>query len=240
MSANRAAAAGDFPVRRAKGAQAREKLKLAAGRVLERSGYHAMRITDVTAEAGVATGLFYHYFSDLKSLTIEVLQDFIAQAQDLEKIEQGVARSDWFGRIKAHNTLVVNSYAKRPGLMRCLLQMADEDAEFAAAIRASFVQSLQWLVERMPRLFPDASCTPHQALLVVYSLAGSGETLLRDFFINQDAALHSQPVSKEELIELLAVMFYRGLFLQNPPTEQLNHTHYLVQLQWQPAPDETT
>ncbi len=216
------------PVRRAKGIEARAKLKRAAMLVLEQRGYHAMRISDVTREAGVATGLFYHYFSDLKSLTIEVLGDFVAQSRELEHIERGVPRGDWFGRILAHNRLVVSSYASRPGLMRCLLQLADEEPEFASLLRDSFVESLQWLVARMPKLFPSGEFTDHQALLMVYTLAGCGETLLRDVYINEDRALLRVPVSEEELAELLSVMFYRGLFLQNPPAERLQFTHYVT------------
>ena len=62
----------------AKGEKARAKLKAAALVVMQQVGFHKMRITDVTQEAGVASGLFYHYFDDLKSLTLEVLGDLPA------------------------------------------------------------------------------------------------------------------------------------------------------------------
>ena len=71
-----------------RGQAARAKLKSAALVVMERTGYHRMRIHDVTAEAGVAAGLFYHYFKDLKSLTIEVLEDYIAEARRVDIIER--------------------------------------------------------------------------------------------------------------------------------------------------------
>ncbi|MFK8018900.1 MAG: TetR/AcrR family transcriptional regulator [Pseudomonadales bacterium] len=222
-----ATSASNSQVHGRKGLEARAKLKRAAMTVLEERGYHAMRIADVTGEAGVATGLFYHYFSDLKTLTLEVLSDFVAQSRNLEEIERGLDRTDWFGRMLAHNRLVVNSYAERPGLMRCLLQMADEDPAFSAQLRENFVESLHWLVARMPKLFPQAEFTEHQALLLVYSVAGCGEMLLRDYFINHDAALHSKEVSIDELVELLSVTFYRGLFAQNPPAEKLKYTCYV-------------
>ena len=72
----------------AKGEQARKKLKRACLEVLERVGYHEMKVTDVTKEAGVASGLFYHYFKDLKSLTLEVLTDFVSESGNLEAIEK--------------------------------------------------------------------------------------------------------------------------------------------------------
>ena len=86
------------PARSARGEQARARLKEAAARVLERVGYRQMRVVDVTREAGVASGLFYHFFPDLKTLTIEVLQDFMQRFEAIEDIERGVAKGDWYGR----------------------------------------------------------------------------------------------------------------------------------------------
>lgn len=214
-----------------KGELARNNLKQACLRVLERVSYHNMRISDVTTEAGVATGLFYHYFKDLKSLTVEVLSDFIASSQNLAAIEKDVPKGDWFARIYAHNVFVVKTYAAKPEVMRSLFQLADIDEAFSEKLKASFVQQLQWLVSLMPRLFPEAAMTEHQALMVVYTLASSGEVVLRDYFINKDPALTAEELSVEEIAELLSVIFYRGLFLQNPPLEQLQHMQHIAKMQ---------
>lgn len=214
-----------------KGELARNNLKQACLRVLERVAFHNMRINDVTAEAGVATGLFYHYFKDLKSLTIEVLSDFIANSQNVAAIEKNVAKGDWFARIYAHNILVVKTYAAKPEVMRSLFQLADTDAEFAKTLKASFIQQLQWLVSVMPRLFPEAAMSEHQALMVVYTLASSGEVVLRDYFIDKDPVLTAEKLSVEAIAELLSVIFYRGLFLQNPPEEKLHFTRHLLKMQ---------
>lgn len=211
----------------ARGEAARARLKHAAREVLERIGYHRMRIQDVTEEAGVAAGLFYHYFTDLKSLTLEVLEDFVAESRNLEEIEKGVPKGDWYGRMYAHARRVVDSYADRPGLMRCLLQMADEDEKFARMLRENYIEQLRWLVRLMPKLFPKAKLSEHQALMVVYAIASSGEMLLRDYFVNEDPQLRAEEVDREELTELMAAVFYRALFLANPPAEKLRHTAYL-------------
>lgn len=211
----------------AKGEKARRKLKSAALTVMERVGYHKMRITDVTGEAGVASGLFYHYFNDLKSLTLEVLTDFVALSLQLEDIEKDVPKGDWYQRMLAHNRLVVNSYAERPGIMRCLLQLADEDEDFSQILRQNFIQQLHWLTRLMPKLFPDTYMSEHQALMVVYALAGTGETILRDYYINREPALLAQELNTEEMAELITVMIYRALFLEHPPATQLRYTSNL-------------
>ena len=214
--------------RSARGERAAARLKQAALVVLERQGYHKMRIADVTREAGVAQGLFYHYFKDLKSLTVEVLTDFARASHDPEAIEKGVAKGDWYGRIYAHNLVVVKSYAKRPGIMRCLLQMADEDEEFSAMLRENYREQLMWLVELMPRMFPEVAFQEHQALMVVYALAGIGEGLIREYFINESRTLRAAELSVEEFAELLTTMYYRALFLANPDPEKLTYTRNLT------------
>lgn len=223
---------GDTPrqARSARGEKAREKLKQAAMQVLERTGYHKMRIADVTGQAGVAAGLFYHYFPDLKSLTLEVLGDFVAASRDIQQIEKGVPKGDWYERMLAHHTLIVKAYAEHPGMMRCLLQMADEDEDFSRLLREHFIQQLNWLVKQTPKLFPDAELDEQQALMVVYTLSGMGETLLRDYFVNREPALTASDMSVGEITELLTVMLYRGLFLQNPPAEKLHYTRNLQQM----------
>jgi AcrR family transcriptional regulator len=221
------------PPRTARGTQTRDKLKKAALRVLDREGYHRMRIVDVTREAGVAQGLFYHYFSDLKLLTLEVLEDFVRVADDFATIEKDVPKGDWYLRIYAHNLLVVRSYARHPGVMRCLMQMADEDAGFSTLLRDSFRERLMWLVNLLPRLFPEVTFRPQQGLMVVYAMAG-GTEMLREYFIQRSEALRSAALSEEQLAELLSVMFYRALFLQHPSEQQLSYTRNLAAMAAKP------
>ena len=211
-----------------KGEKARAKLKAAAMTVMEQLGYHKMRIVDVTAQAGVASGLFYHYFKDLKSLTLEVLEDFVAHSRQVEEIERDVPKGDWYQRMLAHNRLVVQAYVERPGIMRCLLQLADEDEDFSRLLRQSFIHQLGWLTKQMPRLFPDAGMTEHQAMMVVYTLAGTGETVLRDYYVNREEVLVEKELAAEEMAELITVIFYRGLFLEHPPVENLKYTANLL------------
>jgi AcrR family transcriptional regulator len=220
VSNSKAGAKGMSP----KGEKARAKLKAAALLVMEDVGYHRMRITDVTGKAGVASGLFYHYYSDLKSLTLEVLEDFVSHSLRVEDIEKDVPRGDWYERILAHNLLAVQAYAQRPGIMRCLLQLADSDEDFSRMLRHNFVYQLRWLTRQMPRLFPAAKMSEHQAMMVAYTLAGTGETILRDYYINREGVLVDESLSVDEMAELITVMFYRGLFLENPPAEKLRYT----------------
>ena len=211
------------PQHSARGEQARQRLKDAAAQCLEECGYHQMRIVDVTRRAGVATGLFYHYFSDLKALVTEVLEDFIARFENTPEIERDVARGDWFGRILAHYKLVVGSYASCPGLMRCVTQFTDQDAEFRALWRRSYQRQLQQLVVALPRVYAHSELSDGERWLVVSALGDIGEGMLREYYIEQSPEVRGFQLSEDEMAEWLAVVFYRGLFLSNPPREQLQH-----------------
>ena len=67
-------------------------------------------------------------------------------------------------------------------------------------------------------------------MMVVYALAGTGETILRDYYINQEPVLRDKELDVDEMTELITVMFYRGLFLQNPPADKLRYTDNLGEM----------
>jgi AcrR family transcriptional regulator len=217
-----------MPRRNARGELARSKLKQAAARVLERVGYRQMRVVDVTREAGVAAGLFYHYFPDLKTLTIEVLRDFMTRFEAVDEIEREVAKGDWFARSHAHNRLVVQSYARNPGIMRCMVQLGDEEPEFGEIWRTSYYRRLELLVRALPRLFPGADLGPAEARLVTTLLAGIGEHVLSEYYIARAPALRELDLDEEQMAEWVTVMFHRALFLENPPVARLSHAGKLA------------
>ena len=195
----------------------------AAEQVLEKKSFHQMRITDVTKEAKVSTGLFYHYFPDLKSLVLEIMEEFIANFEDLEQIEADVADGDWYGRILAHSRAVVDNYAEKPAVMRCLLELAEEEPEFAALMRDSYGRQLELMAVVMPGMFPESEFTEDDCFLVLNALGGLGDNLLRGYFVQKNKRLVKTKRSRDELAEIIATLFYRGLFLQNPPAEKLQY-----------------
>jgi AcrR family transcriptional regulator len=213
-----------------KGGQSRIKLKNALRQLLEQSSYRELRVVDITQQAGVATGLFYHYFADLPSLIEEVLRDYVAEVANTDAVEAGIEKGDWYQRIYAYNHMVALSYATRPGLMQNLLQFADETPDFSMLLRNNFIEQLMWLVQLMPHLFERNTQSEHERLMVIYTLAGSAEVLLRDYYINKVDALVEQAFTVEQMAELLSSLFYRGLFLDNPPLEKLSHFKQLSAL----------
>lgn len=61
---------------RTKGQRTEEELKNAARRLLISKSYAEIKITDITAEAGKAAGVFYRYFPDKDTLLRSIAADF--------------------------------------------------------------------------------------------------------------------------------------------------------------------
>lgn len=216
--------------RSARGQLARKKLKEATEKVLERVGYHKMRVVDITQEAGVATSLFYHYFPDLKTIALEVLMDFVEGLEAFDKIEEGLSKGDWYGRILAHNRLYVDKYASHPGIMRCLLQVSDEVPEFDVLFRESTIRQVKSMANSIRHMFPEARLNEQDTVLFVYSVAGIAEMLLRGYYISKDSALTSKTMTNAEVAELLSVVMYRALFIENPPSDRLHYSRKLEKI----------
>lgn len=216
--------------RRPKGALARERLKAAAVSVLDRAGYHQLRIKDVTAEAGVAAGLFHHYYSDLKSLIEEILDEYIAEFEATEQIEKDVSKGDWFNRLRSHYEVAVRSYSEHPGIINCINQFCADDPAFRERWQMSYNRRLQLLTDVFPYVFPGSSLSTAEVRLMVHALSGIGQDVLRERYIERSPDVLSLKLSEAELAEWLAALFYRGLFACNPPRSQLLHAAKILTL----------
>lgn len=217
-------------IKSARGAEARDSLLRAAERVLAKKGYHQMRITDVTREAKVSTGLFYHYFQDLRALIVEVIEEFVAHFEDVEEIEAEVEPGDWYGRILVHCQAVVDNYADKPAVMRCLIQLAEDEPEFGNIMRDTYGKQLELMAIHIPNMFPECNFSKDDCLLILNALGGVGDNLLRGYYLLKHPMLVKTKRSKEELAEIIATLFYRGLFLQNPPAEKLKFMSDIVHM----------
>ncbi|MCZ6830479.1 MAG: hypothetical protein O7F73_13005, partial [Gammaproteobacteria bacterium] len=65
---------------------------------------------------------------------------------------------------------------------------------------------------------------------IAYSLAGTSDTLLREYFIDRSDTLRAAGLAVGELTELITTMFYRALFLENPPVDKLKYTRNLAHM----------
>jgi TetR/AcrR family fatty acid metabolism transcriptional regulator len=93
----------------------------AAVRVFARKGYHAARVGDIAAEAGVAHGLLYHYFDSKEKVLESIFQETWAELLGaLEQVEQEVRPAD--EQLRQVAAIMLRSWRHDPDLVRVLVR----------------------------------------------------------------------------------------------------------------------
>ena len=102
-------------------ADKRRLLLDAAVRVFARKGYHACRVADIAAEAGVAHGLLYHYFDSkeevLQTVFRETWSAFLDAVRTVEETEASARE-----QLRKVTALVLRSWRDNPDLVRVLVR----------------------------------------------------------------------------------------------------------------------
>lgn len=113
----------------ARGARTRDALVAAARTVFERDGYVDARITDITAEAGVATGSFYTHF-DGKAAVFAAVMAEVHEETLHPRLEATAPRDDPVALIEAANRAYLLAYRRNARLMGLMEQVALIDDDF--------------------------------------------------------------------------------------------------------------
>jgi len=168
-----------------KGQRTRERLKIATARVLEQKGYHSMRVSDVSEAAEVAEGSFYVYFNDKTDAALTVLTEFL---EGFVNLDAGAKGGEPFESIRTANRRWFSVCRANAGLMRCILQLGDEEPEFA---RLSQRSNRIWSerVARGARAHSAAGAAP--ARLAAYMLGGMVDEMVRKLLIYPDPEFHA-------------------------------------------------
>ena len=112
-----------------RGTRTRGALVAAARRVFERDGYLDARITDIAAEAGVATGSFYTHFEDKRAAFAAVLAEVHEETLH-PRLEDDVSPDDPVAVIEAANRAYLKAYRRNAKLMGLMEQVALIDDDF--------------------------------------------------------------------------------------------------------------
>jgi AcrR family transcriptional regulator len=113
----------------ARGARTRAELVRAARAVFERDGFIDARITDVTAEAGVAAGTFYTYFTGKEDAFAAVMAE-VEEEMLHPRLAPVADRDDPVSVIDAANRAYLVAYRRNARLMALMEQVAHVDESF--------------------------------------------------------------------------------------------------------------
>lgn len=111
----------------------RRQLVDAAVRVFARKGYHACRVADIAAEAGVAHGLLYHYFNSkeevLETIFRDTWADLLAAVQEVER-----SGEDAREQLRQIAAILLRSWRRNPDLIRVLIHEVTRSAELGRRV----------------------------------------------------------------------------------------------------------
>jgi AcrR family transcriptional regulator len=138
--------------RKQQAAQTEAELKAAAIRVFERVGYLNAKITDITAEAGRATGSFYKHFASKERLLESLLADLLAEAD--ASADLAGHPDDFRDReaVRWHVAVFWTFYGRHRAVMSALQQAAIVDEEFARRSREMLEPDLRHIAGHLAGL----------------------------------------------------------------------------------------
>ena len=198
-----------------RGRATRRRLKDAVAMLLRDRSFHELRLEDIAREAGVRVSLFYHYFPSKTEITREVLSDL------LENFREEVAarpRSDnALDAIHYANQRMVSLYSTNPGAMRCLVEASGDAAPFAEMWRELTYSWNERIARSIRKRAPDAFRTEEEYLALAYALAGTADSFLFEYFVQENDAIRKAYPTEEEVAAFLTTIWYRALYLSNPP-----------------------
>jgi AcrR family transcriptional regulator len=159
----------------ARGARTRQALVEAARAVFERDGFIDARITDITAEAGVAAGSFYTYFTGKEDVLAAVLAE-VEEEMLHPRLREVAGRDDPVTVIEAANRAYLEAYRRNAKLMGLLEEVAQVDERFRRLrrrrMRAFAERNAQALARLQEQGIADPELEPRlaaQALSVMVS-----------------------------------------------------------------------
>lgn len=191
----------------ARGARTRAALVAAARTIFERDGYLGTRLADIPAEAGVATGTFYTYFTSKDEIFRAVID---AAKDDLLYPEMPRREDSPVEQIRAANLAYFQAYERNARLMMILEQVAAADPRFREIRRqrsAAFAERNARAIERLQRAgHADPALDP---VLAAQALSGMvGRMAYRVFGLGESAPM-------DELVETCTRLWANALRLKN-------------------------
>jgi AcrR family transcriptional regulator len=219
------------PPKTRRGVASRERLKAAAADVLNEVGYRRARVSDITARADVASGLFYRYFADLTSIAVELMHDLMAPMLNIEAALDPDAPDRLFEKLTVHAGIVIGNYLNHPGLMRSWHAIAEDSEDFrreGARLNEDYLEFL--VTDRWPEENDPQSRDRSAALFRGYMLLGVVQGPMEAFNNWALPSLRPLDTDPDALTQIIAIASYRALTGHDPSPEALEHRRSCLRL----------
>jgi AcrR family transcriptional regulator len=192
-------------LRKEQAAQTEAELKAAAVRVFERAGYLNTKITDITAEAGRATGSFYKHFASKEALLEALLADLLAEGD--ASAELPGHGTDFRDReaVRYHVAVFWSFYRRHRVIMVALQQAALVSDTFAQRSAEMLAPDLGHIVDHLSGLTLPGDPIVSASLFATTISAFAGT------WLSANRPDLGRDLSDEEAVETLTTFLHAGL-----------------------------
>lgn len=201
-------------------ARTNKQVRAAAARVLERLGFHRMRVSDICKEAKIAQGTFYLHFTDLEHVAQAVLNEFVdmmLQTQPKERAE------DPYDYVKSMVEWFFQAFQANVGLYKSLIQLSGEHAAFSQIWDRWNKSMVLSSAEELKRRGAAAGVKDDVLHLTLYLVGGLlDQTLYAIYAFHRSPDLERVAGEPQHLIEIIAVLWHRSLFGCDPDPSKLS------------------
>jgi AcrR family transcriptional regulator len=202
------------------------KLKAGAAATLNSMPYQTMRVADIVKVAGVSHGLFYHYFKDKESITLEILAEMIRTSE--QRYSSIHAPKDAFEGIYLANLYYLHFYQKNAGLMRAALTLSDEVDAFRHLWNDAVDRWHKRIARAIRAQSPSQDINGIDAEILAYCLGAMIDQICRQLFVQENPHLQQIARDLRHLNEVLSIAWYRSTHGRDPSSRQIESCRSLV------------
>lgn len=177
----------------------------------ELGGPSGLRVSSVTARAGLAHGTFYRYFADMGTALEALVAAFAAHVRDtLAAARAGEPGSR--DRVRAATLAYARLFRANPALMRCLIGLAGDGAASGQAWRElNRAWNMRMAAAIARRRAGNGQPLPAEAFLpAACALGGMIDAFLTELHLRGDPALEHLRNDDEAVADLLTDLWCAG------------------------------
>lgn len=210
-----------------KGQRTRALLLYNTAVVLERHGVASDLVARACKLSKVSRGTFYTYFDDSLAAVMAVATDFLRTAEGWAAGIGGGSRdggNDLFASLMLLLRFEARLHAENPGILRCLYVVDPLSTTNKRPYLLWQKVRHDWRVILAGELAARLGTPPRDraTLHVLYALAGMADDVLFQMYVSENPFFTRTIVDGEDMVELMAVMWFRALTGANPPSRRLN------------------
>lgn len=191
-----------------KGERTRDRIIAAAAGLLEKGGYHQLRIVDIASGADVSPASIYQYFNNKTEITVGVMTEFLKRTEKV--MLGGPLTGEAYTDIYEAILRFVKFFRDNSGLMRALHLMSDDLPEIGNLTIRTYAQWRKTLAQKLIHWSKSPKSREMRLHMTTHALSVMGREFLYDIYIRRDPALEMLLNTPEEIAELLAEQWYRA------------------------------